>query len=102
MVELGRKATPVAAYRDRGPAVIALVFSLSGLALLCAVSLALRVAQTYSDLSAQRRADLVKIDHNLGYLQSNTRLVSDEAMKQREALQRLNSYIVNVSQKVPQ
>lgn len=60
--------------------------------------LALRVGQVMRDVSAQRQADLVKIDRSFGYLQTNT---SVEAMRQREALQRLN-YIVNVSQKVPQ
>jgi anti-sigma factor RsiW len=63
--------------------------------------IALRVAQVYNDLTAQRRSDLAKIDRNLGFLQSNTRVVSDEALKQREALQRLN-YIVSTSQRVPQ
>jgi DNA segregation ATPase FtsK/SpoIIIE, S-DNA-T family len=44
LINPGRKAAPDAGSRGRGPAVIALVASLGGLALLCALSLALRLA----------------------------------------------------------
>ncbi len=54
--------------------------------------LALRVAQVIRDVDAQRRADLVKIDQNLGQLQSNTGV---EVMRQRQLL----NYLVRVSQK---
>jgi anti-sigma factor RsiW len=54
--------------------------------------LALRVAEVLKDVSAQRQADLVKIDRSLGVIQSNT---YGEAMKQRELI----NYLVKVQQK---
>jgi anti-sigma factor RsiW len=53
--------------------------------------LALRVADVMRDVDAQRRADLSKIDRNLGVIQNNTGV---EVMKQRELL----NYLVRVSQ----
>jgi anti-sigma factor RsiW len=53
--------------------------------------LALRVADVMRDVDSQRRADLSKIDRNLGVIQTNTGV---EVMKQRELL----NYLVRVSQ----
>jgi hypothetical protein len=53
--------------------------------------LALRLADVMRDVDAQRRADLSKIDRNLGLIQNNTGV---EVMKQRELL----NYLVRVSQ----
>jgi putative zinc finger protein len=53
--------------------------------------LALRVADVMRDVDSQRRADLSKIDRNLGAIQNNTGV---EVMKQREML----NYLVRVSQ----
>ena len=53
--------------------------------------LALRVADMMRDLDTRRRADLVKIDHNLGLIQNNTGV---EVLKQRELL----NYLVRASQ----
>jgi putative zinc finger protein len=53
--------------------------------------LALRVADVMHDVDAQRRADLSRIDRNLGLIQNNTGV---EVMKQRELL----NYLVRVSQ----
>jgi len=54
--------------------------------------LALRVAQVLRDVSAQRQADLSKIDHNLGLIQNSTGV---EILKQREAV----NYLLRVSQR---
>jgi hypothetical protein len=54
--------------------------------------LALRVAEVFRDVTAQRRADLSKIDRNLGFIQSTTGV---EMMKQRETI----NYLVKVSQR---
>ena len=54
--------------------------------------LALRVAEVMKDVSAQRQADLVKIDRSLGFIQSST---YGEQMKQREVV----NYLLKVSQK---
>jgi hypothetical protein len=53
--------------------------------------LALRVADVMRDVDSQRRADLSKIDRNLGVIQNNTGV---EVMKQRQLL----DYLVRVSQ----
>jgi len=53
--------------------------------------LALRVADVMRDVDSHRRADLSKIDRNLGAIQNNTGV---EVMKQRELL----NYLVRVSQ----
>ena len=53
--------------------------------------LALRVAEVMKDVSAQRQADLVKIDRSLGFIQSST---YGEQMKQREVV----NYLLKVSQ----
>jgi hypothetical protein len=53
--------------------------------------LALRVADVMRDVDSQRRADLSKIDRNLGAIQNNTGV---EVMKQRELL----NYLVRASQ----
>ncbi len=50
--------------------------------------LALRVAEVLRDVSAQRQADLVNIDRNLGFMRSNTE-------QQQRALQ---NYVLRVSQ----
>ena len=54
--------------------------------------LALRVAEVFRDINAQRRADLSKIDRNLGFIQNTTGV---EIMKQRETI----NYLVKVSQR---
>lgn len=54
--------------------------------------LALRVAEVVKDVSAQRQADLVKINSSLGFIQTST---YGEQMKQRE----LVNYLLKVSQK---
>jgi hypothetical protein len=54
--------------------------------------LALRVAQVLRDVSAQRQADLSKIDRNLGVIQNNTGV---EILKQREMV----NYLMRVSQR---
>lgn len=54
--------------------------------------LALRVAQVTQDVDAQRRADLVRIEQNLGEIQGVT---GAEAVRQREML----NYLVRVSQR---
>ncbi len=54
--------------------------------------LALRVAEMFRDMQAQRQADLAKIDRSLGLIQNNTGF---EVMRQRELL---NSLAVRVSQ----
>jgi hypothetical protein len=53
--------------------------------------LALRVADVMRDVETERRADLVKIDRNLGLLQNNTGV---EVMRNRQML----DYLVRVSQ----
>jgi hypothetical protein len=53
--------------------------------------LALRVAEVIRDVSAQRQADLVKIDRTLGAVQNN---LGVEVMKDR---QRLNSLLIRTS-----
>jgi hypothetical protein len=55
--------------------------------------LALRVAEVLRDVNAQRRADLVKIDRNLGLIQNNTGV---EVLRQREML---NTILTRVSQR---
>ncbi len=52
--------------------------------------LALRIAGVFRDVTAQRNADLVRIDRSLGIVQSNTGV---EVAKQRELL----NYLVRVS-----
>jgi Putative zinc-finger len=52
--------------------------------------LSLRLAEALRDVSAQRRADLVRIDQNLGLIQNNTGI---EVAKQREML----NYLVRAS-----
>jgi len=54
--------------------------------------LALRVAQVIQDVSAQRKADLSKIDRNLGLIQNTTGV---EILKQREMV----NYLMRVSQR---
>jgi hypothetical protein len=54
--------------------------------------LALRIAEVFRDVSAQRQADLTKIDRNLGFIQNSTGV---EMMKQRETI----NYLVKVSQR---
>lgn len=54
--------------------------------------LALRVAQVLRDVSAQRQADLSKIDRNLGLIQNSTGV---EILKQREMV----NYLMRVSQR---
>ena len=55
--------------------------------------LALRVAEVFRDVQAQRQADLVKIDRSLSLLQNNTGV---EVMRQRQLI---NSLAVRVSQR---
>ena len=55
--------------------------------------LALRVAEVFKDVQAQRQADLVKIERNLGLLQNTTGI---EVARQREMI---NSLAVRVSQR---
>lgn len=55
--------------------------------------LALRIAEVMRDVSAQRQADLVKIDRNLGLIQNNTGV---EVLRQREML---NTILTRVSQR---
>ena len=54
--------------------------------------LALRIAQVLRDVSAQRQADLSKIDRNLGVIQNATGV---EILKQREMV----NYLMRVSQR---
>jgi anti-sigma factor RsiW len=54
--------------------------------------LALRVAQVIRDVTAQRQADLSKIDRNLGLIQNTTGV---EILKQREMV----NYLMRVSQR---
>lgn len=54
--------------------------------------LALRIAEVFRDVNAQRRADLTKIDRNLGLIQSSTGV---EILRQRETL----NYLMKVSQR---
>jgi ABC-type sugar transport system ATPase subunit len=54
--------------------------------------LALRVAQMTQDVEAQRRADLVRIEQNMGQIEGVT---GAEAARQRELL----NYLVRVSQR---
>ena len=54
--------------------------------------LALRIAEVFRDLNAQRQVDLTKIDRNLGFIQNSTGV---EIMKQRETI----NYLVRVSQR---
>jgi len=56
--------------------------------------LALRLAEVMRDLSAQRNADLAKIDRSIGAMQNNTGL---EMLKQRETINNINSYLVRTS-----
>ena len=53
--------------------------------------LALRVAEVFRDISAQRQADLVKIDRTLGTMENN---LGVEVMRDR---QKLNSLIIRTS-----
>jgi hypothetical protein len=53
--------------------------------------LALRLAQVVRDVDAQRRADLLRVDQNLGQLEGQT---GAAAAQQRELL----NYLVRVSQ----
>ena len=53
--------------------------------------LALRIAEVFRDISAQRQADLVKIDRTLGTMENN---LGVEVMKDR---QKLNSLIIRTS-----
>jgi hypothetical protein len=55
--------------------------------------LALRVAEVFRDVQAQRQSDLVKIDRSLGLLQNSTGI---EVARQRELI---NSLAVRVSQR---
>jgi predicted anti-sigma-YlaC factor YlaD len=55
------------------------------------LELALRVGDVISDVQAQRRADLIKIDHSIGLMQNSTGM---EVLRQREML---NSLAVRVS-----
>jgi hypothetical protein len=55
--------------------------------------LALRIAEVFKNVQAQRQADLVKIDRSLSLLQNNTGV---EVMRQR---QMINSLAVRVSQR---
>jgi hypothetical protein len=55
------------------------------------LELALRIGDVISDVQAQRRADLVKIDHSIGLMQNSTGM---EVLRQREML---NSLAVRVS-----
>jgi anti-sigma factor RsiW len=54
--------------------------------------LALRIAEVFRDINAQRQADLTKIDRNLGFIQDRTGV---EIMKQRETI----NYLMKVSQR---
>jgi len=54
--------------------------------------LALRVAQVMRDVTAQRQADLSKIDRNIGYVQNQAGV---EILKQREMV----NYLMRVSQR---
>ena len=54
--------------------------------------LAFRLVQFQSDITAQRQADLTKINQNLGFIQRDTR---GELLKQREGM----NYLLKVSQK---
>ena len=54
--------------------------------------LALRIAELFRDVNAQRQVDLTKIDRNLGFIQNSTGV---EMMKQRETI----NYLVKVSQR---
>jgi len=54
--------------------------------------LAFRLVQFQNDISAQRQADLTKINQNLGFIQRDTR---GELLKQREGM----NYLLKVSQK---
>jgi hypothetical protein len=54
--------------------------------------LALRLVQFQSDISAERRADLTRIDQKLGFMQRDT---YGELLKQREGM----NYLLKVSQK---
>jgi putative zinc finger protein len=54
--------------------------------------LALRVAEVFRDVNAQRQADLTKIDRNLAFIQNSTGV---EILKQREA----TNYLMKVSQR---
>jgi hypothetical protein len=54
--------------------------------------LALRVAQMTADVESQRRADLVRIEQNMGQIEGMT---GAEAARQRELL----NYLVRVSQR---
>ena len=55
------------------------------------LELALRVGDVISDVQAQRRADLLKIDRSIGLMQNSTGM---EVLRQREML---NSLAVRVS-----
>ena len=57
--------------------------------------IALRMAEVLRDVSAQRQADLVNIDRNLGLIRSNTFTVDQQ---QRD----LRNYVLRASQRVPQ
>jgi hypothetical protein len=54
--------------------------------------LALRVAEVLRDVNAQRQADLVKIDRNLGQMQNN---LGVEVLQQRQSL----NYLMRVNQR---
>jgi hypothetical protein len=54
--------------------------------------LALRIAEVFRDVNAQRRMDLTKIDRNLGFIQNSTGV---EILKQRETL----NYLMKASQR---
>ena len=54
--------------------------------------LALRVSQVTTDVESQRRADLVRIEQNMGQIEG---LTGAEAARQRELL----NYLVRVSQR---
>jgi anti-sigma factor RsiW len=54
--------------------------------------LALRIAEVFRDINAQRKADLTKIDRNLGFIQDRTGV---EILKQRETI----NYLMKVSQR---
>jgi hypothetical protein len=55
--------------------------------------LALRIAEVFRDVQAQRQSDLVRIDRSLGLMQNSTGI---EVARQRELL---NSLAVRVSQR---
>ena len=56
--------------------------------------LALRVGQVLRDVSAQRQADLRRIDDKVGVIQTNT---GAEVMRQRQLLQNYANYLSRVS-----